>query len=205
MRRSLLSAALVLVAVAAAVASPACAYDWSFAEPDAVEDGGAGDTSTSETSTRDGSTDSSTNDASPPLPTECKTNADCAATSYCAFADRACGAGEAGRCTAVPTTCAPDTRQACGCSGTVYANACSAAMKRDDLSLKSCVAPGGMFACGPFFCKEMSEYCVTDAVGSKCALYDSCTTAKCSCPEITKLGCSTCNDTPVGQVQVRCP
>lgn len=57
-------------------------------------------------------------------PPPCYSNADCAATSYCAKATGDCGG--AGVCTARPTLCSGLFKPVCGCNKATYANTCKA-------------------------------------------------------------------------------
>lgn len=55
----------------------------------------------------------------------CSSNADCAATEYCQFAEGTCA--PPGQCTARPEVCIQVFDPVCGCDGVTYSNACVAA------------------------------------------------------------------------------
>lgn len=206
---ALVGAAGLVFGVSAALSG--CAYDWSF-----PGDGVDLDADGATTDVRaDDAVDSSVVEVSvpetrPPIAGDCRTTTDCRGGEYCAFPDHACGKGGAGKCALVPTACGAG-ELACGCSGTVYDDVCSAAQKGEDLSADETLAcsRAGFFRCGTSLCKEASQFCLNDAKavpqGFKCVFFDGCATSDCACSVITKLGCSSCSEKTAGQVRVVCP
>jgi hypothetical protein len=59
----------------------------------------------------------------------------CSASEYCDYDGPPCGTTDgSGVCRARPERCAPATTMVCGCDGTTYASACSAASAGTDVS-----------------------------------------------------------------------
>src|SRR5262249_15985773 len=79
---------------------------------------------------------------------------------YCDFADNQCGGNDAnGVCTKRPQGCTAIYLPTCGCDGMVYGNLCAAnSAGQDQDQLGGCLAPSGMFGCGPSFCNLGVEY-----------------------------------------------
>ncbi|APR81265.1 Hypothetical protein A7982_06612 [Minicystis rosea] len=88
-----------------------------------------------------------------------------------------------------------DVHPVCGCDDEVYANTCAAHAAGVDIGGASAgnehcpheLTPAGMFACGPYFCDAVSEYCDygegdTYDRDTECRpLPDTCPVASCDC------------------------
>jgi hypothetical protein len=186
--------------------SEGCAYDWVLPAKDAVDGGGDGSL---EASAADALADASTSAEGGSK--SCRANSDCDAAQYCRFADHACGKGQTGACAPTAPASCTTTDWVCGCSGNVYKCLGEATAARDDVSATAACAPPPplSFRCGTLFCTETKTFCVTtkkDQVAEfKCVDFAGCGADNCSCSATTSLGCSSCDGSKVGQVQVTCP
>lgn len=131
-------------------------------------------------------------------PAVCATLLPCAVGQYCTWPDHACGSTRtAGTCQPVPQACGPAQPPACGCDGTTYDGACQAGEAGVDTSTnKSCAAPAGDFACGPFFCSVQGEICAQVSVDVTPQSW-SCVAPPSGCS--TGCGCNLCPPCPQGK------
>ena len=93
-------------------------------------------------------------------PSGCSPDKPCAKTEYCDYPDNLCGKGEAGSCKPRPQGCDLLYDPVCTCEGKEAGNECGAYASGQDISLDSCGAAPGFFACGTKACKKGSQYCI---------------------------------------------
>jgi hypothetical protein len=168
------------------------------------------------------STSSSTSSSSGTIVCGGKTGSPCPSGTYCSWSDNSCGlADQQGTCLQVPTACAFEAVpwQVCGCDGTTYGDACSAAMNGVDVGAAShCTLAPGQFGCGAYICDTANQYCqVTKSdVGSEPDSYQcvflptACTASvppggpECTCLEAEPCGMA-CTKEADGHFVVNCP
>ena len=173
-----------LLALGSAIA--ACGYDWTVVpdDPGAAADGGA----TVKKAT-------------------CESDKDCAASSYCTFADRRCGAGQLGTCAAVTpaSKCeAAALESVCTCGGQRMKSRCEAAASGVDVALDETCDEVKTTGCAPGACSAGS-FCVEVAGALKhgCVPF-VCAERTCACKEIATQCAGTCEVGSAGEIIVRC-
>lgn len=139
----------------------------------------------------------------------------CAADQFCDFPTDSCGnADQSGTCKPRPMACDASYSPTCGCDGQIYGSACTANSAGHDVaSAGTCTTPVGMFACGPHFCDQKTQYCqrVLSDVSNwpddfGCiALPSGClVTPSCACLGAEPCA-NTCQTTSDGGLNVTCP
>jgi hypothetical protein len=127
-------------------------------------------------------------------PAQCAALLSCPSGEYCVDQDYTCGgATTLGRCQVEPSgPCAPGDA-VCGCDGQTYPSACAAAQAGQDITdTVSCTAPGGTFACGPYFCRSADELCkkTQDFANTLAPISYACIPQRPGCP--TGCECAAC-------------
>jgi hypothetical protein len=139
--------------------------------------------------------------------------APCVGNVYCDWADDSCGATDtAGICTVRPDVCDATVDYVCACDGQVYANACLAAAAGTDVNGNGgCAAPPGLFACGPTYCSEGTQFCQKTEGGvpgsqphySCGAIPPACSPVTCACLRMSSCG-TLCDEDASGNFTLTC-